>query len=214
VVGVFRSFPPTSPTAEVVMSTAGLPPPIPAPDFYLARVASGRAPAQVAADLRAVDGRAPAFTVATAAGPDKERRSLTALSLDGLSRLESLGAALVAAVGVAVLGAFTVLERRRELAVLRAAGASTPQVLTGPGLEGGIAVLGSLLVGVPVGLGLAMLTVRVLGLFFTLPPPLLSVPAGALAGLVVLMIAASAVALGIALVAVTRVPAASVLREP
>ncbi len=214
VVGVFRSFPPTSPIAELVMSTAGLPPPVPAPDFYLARAASGRVPAQVAADLGGAGGSARAFTVTTTAGPDKERRSLTALSLDGLSRLESLGAALVAAVGVAVLGAFMVLERRRELAVLRAAGASTSQVLTGPALEGGIAVLGSLLVGVPVGLGLAMLAVRVLGLFFTLPPPLLSVPVSALAGLAVLMIAASAVALGIALVAVTRVPVASVLREP
>jgi putative ABC transport system permease protein len=214
VVGVYRSFPPTSPTAELVMSTAGLPPPVPAPDFYLARVAPGRAPAQVAAGLQGEDGSARGFTVATTTGPDKERRSLTALGLDGLSRLESLGAALVAAVGVAVLGAFMVLERRRELAVLRATGASTFQVLTGPGLEGGIAVLGSLLVGVPVGLGLALLAVRVLGLFFTLPPPPLSVPLGALGGLVLLMTATSAVALGIALAAVTRVPAASALREP
>jgi len=87
-------------------------------------------------------------------------------------------------------------------------------VLTGPAIEGAIAVLGSLLVGVPVGLGLAVLTVRVLGLFFMLPPPLLSLPVGALAGLVVLMIAASPLALGIALVAVTRMQTASVLREP
>ena len=214
VVGVFRSFPPTSPTAELVVSTTSLPPPAPAPDFYVARVAPGRTPAQVAADLRGGGGRAQGLTVATSAGPDKERRSLTALSLDGLSRLESLGAALVAAVGVAVLGAFLVLERRRELAILRAVGASTPQVLTGPGLEGAVAALGSALIGVPVGLGLAMLAVRILGLFFTLPPPLLSIPLGALAGMVALMIVTSAVALGVALVAAGRVPTASVLREP
>ncbi len=98
--------------------------------------------------------------------------------------------------------------------MLRAAGAATAQVLTGPALEGAIAVLGSLAIGVPVGLGLGMLAARALGLFFTLPPPLLSVPVGALGGLVVLMIATSALALGIALVAANRVAAASVLREP
>jgi len=106
-----------------------------------------------------------------------------------------------------------VLERRREFAILRAVGAATANVLNGPALEGAIAAAGSLVVGVPVGLGLAMLAVRVLGLFFTLPPPLLSIPVGAIAGLVVLMVAASAVALGAALVAVDRVGAAAVLRE-
>ncbi len=78
--------------------------------------------------------------------------------------------------------------------MLRAAGAATAQVLTGPALEGAIAVLGSLAIGVPVGLGLGMLAARALG--------------------VVLMIATSALALGIALVAANRVAAASVLREP
>jgi putative ABC transport system permease protein len=208
VVGVFRSFPPTSPSAELVVGGAGLPPPLPAPDFYLARVAPGRSPAEVAARVP------PPLAASASAGPDKERRSLTALSLDGLGRIESVGAALIAAVGVAVLGAFLVIERRRELAVLRAVGAATPQVITGPGLEGAVATLGSLLIGVPVGLGLAALSVRVLGLFFTLPPPLLSVPLGALAGLVALMIATSAVAIGVALLAVTRLPTASVLRAP
>ena len=43
-------------------------------------------------------------------------------------------------------------------------------------------MLGSLLIGVPVGLGLALLEVRVLSLFFALPSPLLTIPAGALAG--------------------------------
>jgi putative ABC transport system permease protein len=213
VTGVYRSFPPTSPLAELVMSAGGLPAPPPAPDYWLGRVALGRSPAQVAAELRGpAAGRG--FAVSASAGPDKERRTLTSLSLGGLSRLEAIGAALVAAVGVAVLGAFLVLERRRELAILRAAGASTAQVLTGPALEGAVAVLGSLLVGVPVGLGLAVLEVRVLGLLFTLPPPLLSVPLGALAGLGALMVATSAVALGLTLLVTSRVPTASVLRAP
>ena len=69
-------------------------------------------------------------------------------------------------------------------------------------------------IGVPIGLGLGLLTVRVLGLFFNLPPPLLSVPFATLTGFVLFMVATSAIALGGALVAVNRVRAATVLREP
>ena len=115
---------------------------------------------------------------------------------------------------VAILGAFLVIERRREFAVLRSVGADTRQVVTGPAVEGLIAVLGSLLIGIPVGLGLSMLGVRVLGLFFQLPPPLIVVPVLALTLLVLFICAASAAAMVAALTAVTRIRAASVLREP
>lgn len=43
----------------------------------------------------------------------------------------------------------------------------------------------------PLGLGLGLLAVRVLGLFFILPPPLLSIPVGALVAFVALMVVAS-----------------------
>jgi len=75
-------------------------------------------------------------------------------------------------------------------------------------------VLGSLAIGVTVGLGLAVLAVRVLGLFFTLPSPLLAVPAVALAAFVALTVGASALALGIALRAADRPAVADVLRAP
>jgi putative ABC transport system permease protein len=106
------------------------------------------------------------------------------------------------------------VERRRELAVLRAVGADTAQALTGPAQEGAIAALGSLVIGVPLGLGLAALAARVLGLFFFLPPPLLAVPALPLAALGLLVAAASALALGLALAAVNRRGVPAVLREP
>jgi len=212
VAGVYRSFSPTDPIAELVTSTAAIPAPLPEPDYYLARVAPGHPPAQVAADVSA---RAPGFEVTTIDQQVlQERRSLTTLDLHGLGRLESVAAGIVAAVGVAVLGAFLVLERRRESAILRAVGATTTQVLTAPALEGLIAVVGSLVVGVPVGIGLSVLSVRVLGLFFVLPPPLVVVPVTAIAGLAGFMIATSAVALGFALRAVVRQDPAPVLREP
>jgi putative ABC transport system permease protein len=215
VVGIFRSFPPSSPPSEMVMSTAALPPfLIPQPDFHLARVQSGRRPVEVAAQLRR-EGLERAFKVTTIAdlAPFRQQ-SITALNLGPLSDIESVGAGLIAALGVAVLGAFLVLERRREFAILRAVGAATPQVLSGPATEGTIAVAGSLVIGVPLGLCLSVISVRVLGLFFTLPPPLVAVPAGTLLLFVAVMVAASAAALGVALRAVTRVATATALREP
>jgi putative ABC transport system permease protein len=215
VVGVFRSFPPTDLLPELVVPAAGLAPPLlPPPDFHLARVAPGRSPAAVAAEL-SNGGRTGGFAVATAAGQvRREHRSLTALNLAGLSRIEAAAAGLAAALGVAVLGGFLVVERRRELAVLRTVGAGTAQALTGPAQEGAIAALGSLAIGVPLGLGLAVLAARVLGLFFFLPPPLLTVPALPLAALGLLVAAASALALGLALAAVNRRGVPAVLREP
>jgi putative ABC transport system permease protein len=183
--------------------------PVP-PDFYLARVFAGRSADAVAAELRGT--LSDQFGVTTVGNPFQ--RGLTALNLAGLGRLEALGAALIAAVGVAVLGAFLVLERRREFAILRAVGADASQLIAGPAAEGVLVVLGSMLIGVPVGLGLALLEVRVLSLFFALPPPLLTIPTGALSVFIVFMAMTSTIAIAAALAAVTRVRPASVLREP
>ncbi len=211
VIGVFSSFPPTSAAAELVTSAGALPRADTVPvDFYLARVAPGRLPNDIATALRG-GPLADRFGVATEI-PATER-GLTALNLGGLSAIESIGAGLEAAVGVAVLGAFLILERRREFAILHTVGADTRQILTGPALEGLVAVVGSLTIGIPLGLGLGILDVRVLGLFFTLSPPLVTVPLAELTGLALFMLLASAVALGGALIAVNRVRASSALRD-
>ena len=77
-----------------------------------------------------------------------------------------------------------------------------------------MAVVGSLVLGLPIGIGLGILSVRVLGLFFALPPPVLTFPLGSLAAFAALMLISSAIGLGAALFAVTRMRASSVLREP
>jgi putative ABC transport system permease protein len=211
VLGVFRSLAPTAPITEMVTSIDALPRArlIP-PDFYLARVTPGARAAAVASELRG-GALANTFAVSTVGGP--HQRGLTSLDLVGLGRIEAFGAAAIAALGVAVLGAFLVLERKRESAILRAAGADTAHVVAGPAFEGIIAVVGSIAIGVPLGAGLGFLAVRVLGLFFVLPPPLLTVPALPLVALVVAMGVASGAALAIALGGVTRARAAVVLRE-
>jgi putative ABC transport system permease protein len=212
IAGVYRSFAPNEPFSELVMNAAAIPQPWPAPDYFMASVGDGHRAGQVAADLRA------AFPGVTAQTIDQsrlsEQRSLTALNLRALGRLESVAAGLVAAVGVAVLGAFLVLERRREAAILRACGATTRQILTPPAIEAAIAALGSLLIGIPVGIGVSIVGIRILGLFFTMRPPLLVLPGESLALLTGSLIVASLIALGGTLYRVTRATPATVLREP
>ena len=216
VAGIFRSFPPSNPYAEMVMSTAGMPTYLaPPPDFYLARVSNGQAPAAVAGALARQPLVGKRFAVTTLSQQSAgAARSLTALNLTGLDRIQSVGAALIAAFGVALLGSFLVLERRREFAVLEAIGADRRQLVTGPATEGAVAVAGSVVIGLPLGLGLGALVVRVLGLFFTLPPPYLTIPPWTLLAFVLLMAATSAVALAIALSSVTRSSTTATLREP
>jgi len=215
IVGVFRSLPPTRPITELAISTASIPAAaLPQPDTFLVRLRPGSSPPAVAARLR--DGPVGRdFTVSTVRDAQfAEQRSLTALNLGALGRLEAIAAAIVAGVGVALLGAFLVLERRRELAVLRSIGASTTRLLTGPLEEGAFAVLGSVIIGVPVGLGLSAISVSVLGLFFTDPPRLLAVSATGLIAFIALVVAAAMVGFGAALMSAVRARPASVLREP
>jgi putative ABC transport system permease protein len=216
VVGTFRAFPPSSPYAELVAATRALPTYlVPRPDFYLARAAPGQAPSAVAVELRSRPGLHKRFAVGTLSDQKLlAPRSLTALNLNGLDWIDTTGAVLVAAIGVGVLIAFLILERRRELAILEAIGADQRQLVTGPVQEGTVAVVGSIAIGLPLGLLLSMLAVRVLGLFFTLPPPLLTLPAGALAVFVLLLACASTAALAASLIRVRRISAATGLREP
>lgn len=212
VLGIYSAFPPTFPETEAVTTVGALPrAELALPDFYLGRLAPDRQAAAVAASLSS-GPLAQKFVVSTVASPTQ--RGLAALNLAGLSVIEAAGAALAAAIGVAVLGAFLVLERRREFAILQTLGADKRQILTGPALEGGLVVLGALILGIPMGLGLGMLAIQVLSLFFALKPPLLTVPAGGLVALVLFVILSSALAIGIALAAVTRIRVAPLLRAP
>jgi putative ABC transport system permease protein len=212
ILGIYSAFPPNYPISEIVTSVDALPrAALSPPDYYLAKLAPGHQAKDVAMNLGA-GPLAQKFVVTATTAPNE--RGLTALSLGGLSLIESIGAGLVSAIGVAVMGAFLVIERRREFAILRAVGADTRHILTGPALEGAAVVLGSLIFGIPIGLGLGVLAIQVLGLFFALQPPLLTVPTGGLLALVLFVMAASTFALGIALASVNRIQPASVLRTP
>ena len=112
---------------------------------------------------------------------------------------------------MAILGAFLVLERVREFAILETLGAGTRQTLAMPALESGAAVLGSFAFGLPSGLGVGMLTGRLPGVFFALMPPLPTLPWG---GLALLAAAAAAFAIPPSLAAVPRICPATILHAP
>jgi putative ABC transport system permease protein len=212
ILGIYSAFPPNFPISEIVTTVGALPRAELAPaDYYLAKLAPGLLAKDVSASLR--DGPLAQKFVVTSTTPPNER-GLTALSLGGLGLIEAVGAGLVAAIGVAVMGAFLIIERRREFAILQAIGADKQHIITGPALEGAAVVLGSLIFGIPLGLGLGMLAVQVLGLFFALQPPLLTLPTGGLIALILFVIAASVLAMWIALAVVNRIRPASILRAP
>lgn len=212
ILGIYSAFPPNFPITEIVTTVGALPrAELAPPDYYLAKLAAGLQAKNVATTLS--DGPlAQKFMVTSTTAPNE--RGLTALSLGGLSLIEAIGAGLVAAIGVAVMGAFLIIERRREFAILQAIGADRRHILTGPALEGAAVVFGSLIFGIPLGLGLGMLAVQVLGLFFALQPPLLTLPTAGLIVLALFVITASALSMWFALAAVNRIRPAVILRAP
>lgn len=212
ILGIYSAFPPNFPISEIVTTVDALPrAALSSPDYYLAKLAPGLQAKTIATKLTA-SPFGQKFVVASTTAPNE--RGLAALSLGGLSMIETIGAGLIAAIGVAVMGAFLVIERRREFAILQAIGAEPRQILTGPALEGAAVVLGSLIFGIPIGLGLGVLAIQVLGLFFALQPPQLTLPTSGLIALVLFVITTSICALGIALSAVNRIQPASILRAP
>jgi putative ABC transport system permease protein len=166
----------------------------------------------------AVASRLRATLAATATVTDiaESRRvvgsSLTAVDLDGLTRIE-LGFAIVlgAAAGGLVL-ALGFAERRRAFSILATLGSTTRQlagVLVGEAL---VTVAAGLLAGALAGWALAQMLVAVLTGVFDPPPDQLAVPWSYLAGLVVVTLVALAAAVLAATARASRATATD-LRE-
>lgn len=213
--GIFTTASPAVPAADLIVNAAALEPVgLAPPDFYLVRASAGHSPSAVAARLKSAAAPTAGWTVLTLTDAVvKEQSTLATLNLNGLGRIETTGTVTIATLAIALLGAFLVLERRREYAVMRSLGATTAQVLTPPAVEGVATVAVSVVLGVPIGLGMTMISTRVLNPLFTLSPPLVSLNAAAIAGLVVLVIGATATALAGTLGVVARLRTVSVLRE-
>jgi putative ABC transport system permease protein len=171
--------PPVAPgaTARATAPAATSPPgALPPPHYYLARVPPGHTVGHAAARLISAAGTSAGRTWQTFKDAlAKDQSMLTTLDLTGLSRIEIAGTLTIAALGIALLGAFLILERRREYAVLRSLGASTRQVLVPQAIEGLSTVAAALALGLPIGSGMNTITSRIPTPLFTLSPPLIRV---------------------------------------
>jgi putative ABC transport system permease protein len=162
------------------------------PSTYLVDTGGG-SPPDVAASVRQLLGPGPQVsdisTTRHVVGS-----SLTAVDLNGLTRVE-LGFALVFAVGATgLLLALGLVERRRTFALAAALGAMPRQLAAFLWSEAGFIVVGGVAAGIIAGWALSEMLVAVLSGVFDPPPAALAVP-WAYLGL----------ALGLAVVAVTAV---------
>jgi putative ABC transport system permease protein len=130
-VGIYRAIPPADPPTEMVMSIASIPPPVLAPEFYLAQPHAGTSATDAATVLQQ---QLPASALHCdhdpRSGPGRPAQS-DSIEPRRLSTIESVFAALIAALGVAVLGAFLVMERKREFAILATIGIGNKDMLVG-----------------------------------------------------------------------------------
>lgn len=139
--------------------------------------------------------------------------SLTAVSLDGLTRIE-LGYAIVLSVaaGALVLG-LGIAERRRSFAILSVLGAGRRELSGLVAGEGALVVAGGIAGGAAIGTGLSVMLVKVLTGVFDPPPASIAVPAAYLVTTALAVAAAVAAVTVVAARGTSRRPAVEELRE-
>jgi putative ABC transport system permease protein len=216
-VGTFTNFPGFPQGVDLVtnlptyQTAAGLN----APDFYLLAT-DGNDPTN-AAVTAAIDhgpGRTtPVLTESTAKAVNKEQSTLAALNLAGLGRIEITFTILMSALGIAIFVFGLLLQRHKEHVTLRALGMASHDLLTLVLGEAGIVAVAALLIGLAVGLPMAVMSVQILQPVFTVPPSGITVPVTQLALLTGLVLAAVAVASGIAASSLRRAHLVEILRE-
>jgi putative ABC transport system permease protein len=182
-------------------------------DFFLARVRdnSHAGLARAVAALRA--DRAPLSIQTTETAFDKDQSSLTALDVRSLVDLGSLFTLLMSAAVIAIFTFGLILQRRREYVVLRAQGMHAREIGSLVLGEAGLVAVGGLASGLVVGAGSGFLLVQALRPLFIVSPGF-TLPASALAGLVLVAVAAALVSAIASLVTLGRVRPIEILREP
>jgi putative ABC transport system permease protein len=153
----------------------------PSVSTFLLSTAAGARPRAVARDVRRVAG-----SDATVTDIEESRRvvgsSLTAVDLNGLTKVELGYALLLAVASTGLVLALGFAQRRRAFAILAALGAKRHQIAVFASAEAAVfAVLGAVL-GVAGGWVLAEVLVKVLTGVFDPPPAKLAVPGAYLLG--------------------------------
>jgi putative ABC transport system permease protein len=104
--------------------------------------------------------------------------SLTSIDLRGLTRLELILAVLLVMGATGLIMALGLTERRRNLAILEALGASSRQLGAFIWSESLLILTGGGLIGTILGLGIAQILIKVLTGVFDPPPEHLYIPWG------------------------------------
>lgn len=186
-----------------------------APDFYLLATDGTTATNDsVSGSINTGPGRTtPVLVETTATAINKEQSTLAALNLSGLGGIEITFTLLMSALGIAIFVFGLLLQRHKEHVTLRALGAPMRDLRTLVLGEAGIVAVASLVVGVAVGIPMAVMSVQILQPVFTVPPHGVTVPFGQLALLVGLVVAAVAVTATIATSSLRRTHLVEILRE-
>ncbi|WP_432262717.1 FtsX-like permease family protein [Cupriavidus sp. TMH.W2] len=170
-------------------------------------------PAQVAFAARAVVAGLPGVKVTDVGQAQRViGSSLTAVDLDGLTRLELDFAVLMVAGATGLVLALGLADRRRTFAILSALGATPAQLGAFLWSEALLLFLAGTTIGTLSGFALAWMLVKLLTGVFDPPPELLSVPWLYLGALVVVALLAVVCAVMGALWQ-TRIPAVQRIRE-
>jgi putative ABC transport system permease protein len=181
-------------------------------DFFLARTRdhSDAGAARAVAALRA--GGAPLAAETRRGAFEEDQSSLTALDVRSLVDLGSLFTLLMSAAVVAIFTFGLILQRRREFVVLRAQGMHAREVRSLVLAEAALVAVGGLVSGLLAGACSGWLLVEALRPLFIVPPAF-TLPASALAGLVLTTVAAALFSAATAMVALRRIGPMESLRE-
>ena len=168
----------------------------------------------VASLLKAGPGRVtPLLVDTTATAINRDQSTLTAINLRGLGGLQALYTYLISAAGLGIFVFGLLLQRRKEYVTMRALGIKMAQLWGLVLGEAAAVAVVSLVVGGAAGVVMAVMFVQILAPLFTIQPTALTVPAGQLATLVVLVLGAMGLAVAIATRNLRRINPVELLRE-
>ena len=212
-VGVAREFPTAPHDSFLVTNQDYVAQATGSPASQVLLIRTSVSPPTVTAEVEQLLGPASGATVKDIVTEQRITLSgLTAIDLAGLTKLELAFALLLAAGASGLVLAVEVAERRRTFAIASAIGAKRRQLGGFVWSEAAFVAIGGLALGALSGWWIAQVIVKILTGVFDPPPEHLSVPWGYLAGLLLAVGVAIAIA-GSAMLRAIRRPAMAVLRD-
>jgi putative ABC transport system permease protein len=139
--------------------------------------------------------------------------SITTVDLRGISRIEEIFALVLAAAAMALFVSVGLAERRHELAIMAAIGASLREAAAFIWSEAALVLGAALALAALLGWLLAEMLVAMLRHVFDPPPDQLAAPWLFLGGLATAAIVGALLTAGVAALAIRRLPLGAVLRE-